>query len=141
MTHSPLRLVIGHAGQNLSEVIEIPDTPALHLHLYLGMASHPVGPAATAQGQPAKPLWRPFLIGAVSLVMALLAFDLGAHLGAGHARAEAGEQAIANRLPLPPIPAELPQAMRERLAQPPTITPPPGSPPDASTPNPFGLHP
>jgi hypothetical protein len=159
MTDHPFRLVVNRADPSEPATINVPAPgPAgLHIHLHIGATAPNVAavpPVTTkkplAAGRSGKRRWRSWLMGAAGVVIAVVAFDFGARSGEGHAR-ELAAQADASNLtarlsgqPLSaaPAPGELPPAVRQQLAQPPTITPPPStSQQSAGSPSPFGLHP
>jgi hypothetical protein len=155
-----LRLVLGAAHTDAPSDIELPPAgPAgLHIHLHLGPpAAYPaveIPPSAPAP-EPARSgrrIWRPVLTGLAGVLIAVVFFDLGARSGQGHAEAIAAAQlhnanmlarATAPQAALPnlPDPNAMPPAVTQQLAQPPTVTPPPGAPAQPGASNPFGLQP
>ncbi len=154
MTRPPLRLVFDGGEHTTPTVLELPPGPAgIHVHLHIGAPDRQEPPpAAAVQGRSEKRYWRLLLLGGASAAIGFVAFDLGARVGEGHASALAVSRASASGLaslipgpkgpPAQPTSSELPAAVRQQLAQRPTITPPlPAGqqPPDGS--NPFGLHP
>lgn len=155
MTRTPLRLVLNQGKDTAATAVELPSAgPAnLHIHLHLGAGAHEpldMRPAAEAKGRTGKGLWRPVLLGGAGVLIAFVAFDVGARTGEGHARALAASRSSAeglasimarpqSSLEAPAASNEMPAAVRQQLAQRPTITPPPAEP--SAAPNPFGLHP
>jgi hypothetical protein len=157
MTRSPLRLVFDQGGDTRTAALELPPTGSegLHIHLYVGPSERlGPGPAAVApaeadtQGRGRR---RHLLLGLAGLVIAVVAFDLGARSGEGHARALAASQAsitglasLASALPSPATAStssnELPASVRQQLAQQPRVTAAPGVPAAAGAPDPFGLQ-
>ncbi len=144
MTQPPLRLVFDQGKHVPPMAMDLPPgNAALHIHLHLATTARQeplealMPPAAAVQGRTTKRRWRPFMLWAAGVVAATVAFDLGARWGEGHARAIAVLQAPP---PLPAYPSELPANLRQQLAQPPTVTPPPerGRVPNAA--DPFGLQ-
>jgi hypothetical protein len=157
MTRSPLRLVFDQGDDTRTAALELPPTGSegLHIHLYVGPSDRPrPGPAGEAPAEVetrGRGRRRPLLLGVAGLVIALVAFDLGARSGEGHARALAASQAsvmglpsLASALPSPATAStssnELPASVRQQLAQPPTVTAPSGVPAAAGAPDPFGLQ-
>lgn len=145
MTHPPLRLVFDNGEYVPPVAIELPSPrgDGLQIHLHFGLSARPEplaastpAPPAVAQGQPERSWRRSLVLGAASLVIALVAYDLGARWGEGHTRAvETSPRPWAP----PPFPNQLPTSLRQQLAQPPTVTPPP----DIRAPNaadPFGFQ-
>ena len=155
MTRSPLRLVLDQGEDTAATAMKLPSVgPAdLHIHLHLGVGGHEpqeMRSAVEAKGRTGRGPWRPVLLGAAGVLIAFVAFDVGARTGEGHARALAASRSsaagLASLMPGPQRPSEppaspneMPAAVRQQLAQPPTITPPPVEP--SAAPNPFGLHP
>lgn len=140
MTQHPLRLVADHAGRSTPASVELPPSgaAAFQLHLHIGaLAPDGVVPTSATPAQPAagghagKGRWRPWFLGTAGVVLAVVAFDLGARSGEGHARAiaaQANTNGLAARLSsqqalLAAPTAEIPLAIRQQLAQPPTVTP------------------
>ena len=88
------------------------------------------------------------LLGATGILIALVAFDLGARSGEGHAHALTAARTSAEGLAsLAPgaqqqqsnSPGDLPPALQQQLAQQPTVTPPPGTAAPAGAADAFGL--
>jgi hypothetical protein len=157
MTRSPLRLVFDQGDDTRTAALELPPTgsEALHIHLHVGPSERlRPSPAAVAPADAdtqKKGHRRPLLLGAAGIAIAVVAFDLGARSGEGHARALAASQAsitglasLASALPSPAIAStsssELPASVRQQLAQQPTVTAAPGVPAAAGAPDPFGLQ-
>ena len=161
MTQTPLRLVFDR-GDLLAhpQAIEVPsNTSNLHIHLHLGSeAQHPTPLPVAIQG-PARPQERsgkrlawPTLLGVTGVAIVVGAYDLGARIGEGHARALAMAQAegsglnalapgiMQQRAATASLPNELPPNIRQQLAQPPTIVAPPGTAAPAGGHDPFGLQ-
>ncbi len=159
MTRPALRLVLEEEKPTDATAVDWPssETAGLHIHLHVGTPApqnarptETSPPAASAiQEQSGKSVLRPIMLGVAGVLFLFVAFEVGARSGEGHARALASSQtntaALASILPrlqsLPPASAnEMPAALRQQLAQPPTITAPPGPPVPAGAHNPFGLQ-
>jgi hypothetical protein len=155
MTDNPLRLVVDHETMSTRSVDLPPAGPGgLHIHLHVGAPDQrqqhfAPGPDADEKGRSGRGYRRPLLLGVAGILIALVAFDLGARSGEGHARALAAARTNAEGLAsLAPgaqqqqlnSPGDLPAVMRQQLAQQPTITPPPGTAATAGMPDPFGLQ-
>ncbi|MEA2790276.1 MAG: hypothetical protein QOG73_2682 [Acetobacteraceae bacterium] len=157
MTRSPLRLVFDQGDDTRTAALELPPTGSegLHIHLHVGPSERlRPSPAAVAPADAdtkGKGRRRPLLLGVAGIVIAVVAFDLGARSGEGHARALAASQAsvtglpsLASALPSPATAStsssELPASVRQQLAQQPTVTAAPGVPAAAGAPDPFGLQ-
>ncbi len=153
MTRPPLRLVLDQGEDTAATAMELPSAGSadLHVHLHIGTPEpQELRSAGEAKGRPEKGRWQPALLGGAGVLIALVAFDVGARSGEGHARALAASRSnvagLASPMPgperpleAPASPNEMPAPVRQQLAQPPTITPPPNAPGGAA--NPFGLHP
>ena len=154
MTRPPLRLVLDAGDHPIPATLELPPGAAdIHVHLHIGAPDrHEPPPAAAVQGRSEPGYWRLLLLGGACAAIGIVAFDMGARTGEGHALALAvprgSASGLASLLPGPkgppaqPASSELPASVRQQLAQRPTIIPPlPATqqPPDGS--NPFGLHP
>ena len=160
MTQNPLRLVVDHGEDIAPAAIELQPTAgaALHIHLHLAEArlQSPIAglpPGVKEGGRSGRGYTRPLMVVAVGLLLTIVAFDLGARSGAGHAQALAAVRASAGGLaslaatppPPPPIPeaeapGDLPVNLQQQLAQRPTVTPAPGSAPAGGSSDPFGLQ-
>ncbi len=153
MTRPPLRLVFDGGEDTTPAVLELPPGAAgIHVHLHIGAPDRLEPPPAVAgQGRSARGYWRLLLLGGASAAIGFVAFDMGARVGEGHAGALAVSRAsaggLASLIPSTPPPSrtsssELPAAVRQQLAQRPTITPPlPADQQPTGGSNPFGLHP
>ncbi len=160
MTQTPLRLVFDR-GDLLthSQAIDVPSsTSNLHIHLHLGAEAQPQVPVGVEdqrlgqdRGRSGRRLAWPVLLGVAGVAIVVGAYDLGARIGEGHARALATSQAgtaglntlapgVMQQRVAPPSPSELPPNIRQQLAQPPTIIAPPGATAPAGGPDPFGLQ-
>jgi hypothetical protein len=157
MTRSPLRLVFDQGDDTRTAALELPPTGSegLHIHLHVGpserLRSSPAAEAPADADTKGKGRRRPLLLGVAGIVIAVVAFDLGARSGEGHAGALAASQdrvkGLASLAPVLPSPAtsstsssELPASVRQQLAQQPTVTAAPGVPAAAGAPDPFGLQ-
>jgi hypothetical protein len=154
MTHHPLRLVVDHPDQSTSDGIEFqsPRATGIHVHFHLAAAAPiatvpAVASAGNVEGRSGKGRWKPWLIAAAGVAIAVGAFDFGARSGEGHARS-AVALANAHNLaasrsgqPAASVPGDLPPSVRQLLAQPPTVTQPVGPSPSPTGASPFGLHP
>ena len=157
MTQSPLRLVVDHGEDTAPAAIELqpPTGAALHIHLHLAearlsssIARQP--PGLKDGGRSGRGYTRPLMVGAAGLLLAIVAFDLGARSGAGHAQALAAARAsvggLASLAAMPPptpeaqAPGDLPVNLQQQLAQRPTVTPAPGSASAGGSSDPFGLQ-
>jgi hypothetical protein len=164
MTQTPLRLVFDRGPLSAQpHAIDVPSsTTTLHIHLHLGSAGADQGPLPVvdrrpiqASGRSGRRLTRPLLLGVAAVAMVVGAYDFGARIGEGHARAtlariQAGPS-DPSRLALDaaqpqkagvaaPVSSELPPSIRQQLAQPPTVTVPPGTANPVGSPDPFGLQ-
>ena len=145
MTQPPLRLVFDRGEHVPPMAIDLPSPGGggLQIHLHFGSTARPEpldastpAPPAVTQGQPGRRWRRSLALGAASLIIALVAYDLGARWGEGHTRAVA---MLPQRWDPPVSPNQLPTSLRQQLAQPPTVTPPP----EVRAPNaadPFGFQ-
>lgn len=156
MTQIPLRLVVDHGDDNAPDVIDLRPASGAALHIHLHMASQdPRLPAPTAavaaessgRERSGRGVTRPLLLGAAGVLIALVAFDFGAHSGADHAEALAAARASAAGLASSPAPqayaapGELPASVQQQLAQRPVVTPPADADTQANAgANPFGLQ-
>lgn len=157
MTQTPLRLVFDQGERSAPHAIEVPSsTTILHIHLHLGAEAQPQAYLANQRlgqdrGRSGRRLAWPVLLGVAGVAIVVGAYDLGAQFGEGHARAlatsQAGTAGLSTLIPgvmqqrvAPPSPSELPANIRQQLAQPPTITVPPGVMAPAGSPDPFGLR-
>lgn len=154
MASSTVRLVTEPAGQGDGISIDVPaaGAGAVHLHLHIGTTRRPVEtdspPAIMGTAKIRRGPWRPILILAAGCAVAFVAFDLGARSDAN--------QAYGTTPPMPSVPptflvppptpspavapsGDLPAALRTQLAQPPSVTLPPGA--SQLPANAFGLHP
>ncbi len=159
MTGNPLRLVVDHSDNTTLPAIELQPSAGggLHIHLHMpsreGQLSSPAAvstPKSGGSGRSGRGVARPLLIGVAGVLVAVVAFDLGARSAAGHAQALAAarmsSQGIGPSMAPPPMPqadgapnqplASIPQ----QLAQRPIVTPPADTDPQARAPNPFGLQ-
>ena len=145
MNTAALRLVVDRDGQ--LPTIELPGTEGSHVHVHLHLPGSPdagEGTAPAAPGRSERTVLRRVLLTAGGLVLALVSFDIGARTANDHDRAMAQMRPAGFRT-LPNPPEGLPASVRQQLAAPPMVTPPPGVPSGTSTgpaaPDPFGLHP
>lgn len=158
MTHNPLRLVVDRGDDTAPSAIELRPTAgaALHIHLHMGPQDSRL-PAATVsvpadretRGHSGRGVIRPLLLGVAGILVAVVAFDVGARSGVGHAEAlaaartsAAGLASLAAVPPEPPTPAApggLPASVQQQLAQQPTVIPAPGTAATGGS-NPFGLQ-
>ncbi len=113
------------------------------IHLYL----HLIGSEATPPMRLLGPVsGRPLLKSAVMVALFVLPVAAGIMFSRHGAVAQAGAPAIARaNVPAdqPSVPAPLPPALAQQLAQPPNVTPPPGALPAGGAsagPAAFGLH-
>jgi hypothetical protein len=154
MTENPLRLVVDHETTS-PRIVDLPPAGpgGLHIHLHIGTPEQrrqnsSLGPDLDREGQSGKGYRRPLLLGVAGILIALVAFDLGARSGAGHARALTAARTSAEGLAsLAPgaqqkayTSSNLPPALQRQLAQQPTVTPPPGTAAPAGAPDAFGLQ-
>ncbi len=135
------------AAQNGATQLHLPGPVQVHIHL--GQASAP-GAQAT-QATQAAPLRRPVLLTLFGLMLIGGGCAFGILNAAAPPRVGAIEAVPSNPLPLPPPPpnatTELPLGLRQQLARPPVLIPPPGTapptpgtaPPSGPARNPFGL--
>jgi hypothetical protein len=154
MTENSLRLVVDH--ETLSpRIVDLPPAGpgGLHIHLHVGTPDQrqqhsALGSNAGEKGQSGRGNRRPLLLGVAGILIALVAFDLGARSGEGHARALTAARTSAEGLAsLAPgvqqqanASSDLPPALQQQLAQQPTVTPPPGAASPAGAPDAFGLQ-
>jgi hypothetical protein len=158
MIQPPLRLVVDRGAEPASAAVELfsPAAGSLHIHLHVG----PQAGSATADASmrleghekrlPTKGMRRPLIMGAAGVLIALVAFDVGARTGAGHAQALAAAKASAAGFAalaggLPPqqavgTPGGLPAALQQQLAERPTISLPAGAAAPSGGPDLFGLQ-
>ena len=159
MTRTPLRLVFDQGDRFVPQAIDMPrSTTDLHIHLHLGAEPLPQAPLVVAdqqqsrgKGRPEIRLARYVLLGVAGIGVVFGAYDLCARTADRHARALSASQvegaspsglapgATQQRAALPSS-GELPPNIRQQLAQPPTITAPPGMVHSPGTPDPFGLQ-
>jgi hypothetical protein len=154
MTENPLRLVVDPETTS-PKIVDLPPAGpgGLHIHLHVGTPEQRrqhFAPASDAdeKGQSERGYRRPLLLGVAGVLIALVAFDLGARSGEGHARALTAARTSAEGLAsLAPgaqqqanASSDLPPALQQQLAQQPTVTPPPGPASPAGTPDAFGLQ-
>jgi hypothetical protein len=159
MTQCPRRLVFDQGVTTDPAALDLspPVGAAVHIHLHVGGSPHIVPPPATAVAPTSEPtgrsgswLKRPLLLGVAGMIVAVVAFDLGARSGEGHARAIAAARtsvgALAPLAALPPLPqapprpGDLPASVQQQLAQRPIVTRPAGADEPAGAPDPFGLQ-
>ena len=158
MIQTPLRLVVDHGAESAPSAVELfpSSRGVMHIHLHVGPQSGGVSPAAATppedreKGRSGKGKRRLLVMSAMAVLIAVVAFDVGARTGAGHAQALAAAKASAAGLAslaaqAPPqqaagAPGELPAAVQQQLAQRPTVTPPAGADTQPGTPDPFGLQ-
>jgi hypothetical protein len=142
MIQTPLRLVVDHGAESAPSAVELfpSSRGVMHIHLHVGPQSGGVSPAAATppedreKGQSGKGKRRPLVMSAMAVLIAVVAFDVGARTGGGHAKALAAAKASAAG------PGELPAAVQLQLAQRPTVTPPAGADTQPGRPDPFGLQ-
>lgn len=160
MTQIPLHLVLDRGDLSTHpQIIDVSSNMSnLHIHLHLGAEMQPQAPVRVEDqrlrqdsGPPGRRLAWPVLLGVAGVAIVAGAYDLGAGIGEGRARALAPSQAGTGSLnrPIPgfvqphaalPLPNELPPNIRQELALPPTIIVPPGTANPHGTPDPFGLQ-
>jgi hypothetical protein len=159
MTRPALRLVLDQEKDTDARTADWPsaETTGLHIHLHIGTPDQQNArptetspPAASAiQGTSGRSVLRPIMLGVAGVFIVLVAFEVGARSGEGHARAIASSPtntaALASIIPglqsLPSASAnEMPAALRQQLAQPPTVTAPPGPAVSAGAQDAFGLQ-
>jgi hypothetical protein len=142
MTQNPLRLVVDHGDDTAPDAIDLRPGAGAALHIHLHMASQDaqllsttavLTPETRERGRSGRGVTRPLLLGVAGVLVAVVAFDLGAHSGAGHAAALAAARTRA-------APGELPASVQQQLARRPTVTPPPGAATSAESADPFGLQ-
>ncbi len=155
--NSPLRLVIDRGDRSVPALADVPppDGSVMHLHIHVSGD----GARETPEARNAEPLpprksdagrGRPLLLACVALLIAAAAFDAGVRSGRGASQAAlpASVSGVAasgqdRAEPVAPPAAQDPlPAIRQQLAQPPTIVSPnmAGSTPGAGSNDPFGLQ-
>jgi hypothetical protein len=154
MTENPLRLVSDHETTS-PRIVDLPPAGpgGLHIHLHVGTPDlcqqhSALGANAGEKGRSGRGYRRPLLLGVAGILIALVAFDLGARSGEGHARAltaaRTSAEGLASFAPAAQQQAftssDLPPALQQQLAQQPTVTPPPGTAAAAGAPDAFGLQ-
>jgi hypothetical protein len=159
MTPNPLRLVVDHGDDTAPAAFELRPASgaALHIHLHVASpdAQRPattpaLAPETRGRGRWGSGVTRPVLLGIAGALVAVVAFDLGARSGAGHAEALAAAKTsaagLASLAAVPPVqqspaaPGELPASVQQQLAQRPTVTRPPGATPSGGGTDAFGLQ-
>ncbi len=155
--NTPLRLVIDRGDRTVPALVELPptDAPAVHFHIHVSAGATrgtpQAGVAEPAPGRKPDGGWgRPLMLSCFGVMIAAGAFSLGSR--AGHAPAPAAQPASLSGVAAlganPAAPAASPAAedqmpaIRQQLAQPPTIVNPnpAGATPGAASNDPFGLQ-
>lgn len=158
MIQPPLRLVVDRSAEPASTAVELfsPAAGSLHIHLHAGpqagsaTADATMRPEGHEKRSPTKGMRRPLIMGAAGVLIALVAFNVGARTGAGHAQALAATKASAAGFTAPAggpppqqavrAPGGLPAALRQQLAERPTISLPAGAEAPSGGPDLFGLQ-
>jgi hypothetical protein len=151
MTENPLRLVVDRETTSPRTVDLPPAGPGgLHIHLHVGTPDprqqhSALGSNVVEKGRPGRG-YGPLLLGVAGILIALVAFDLGAQSGEGHARAlTAARTSVEGMASLAPgaqqqAYTDLPPALQQQLTQQPTVMRPPGTAAPAGAADAFGLQ-